>query len=56
MAESTSRSPFELVYGEQVRLPIDIIVGNQGKMSDSIHFAQHFQYVVLDAKNHLKKA
>ena len=41
MAESIGCSPFDLVYGEQVRLLVDIIVGNQGKMSDATHFAQH---------------
>ena len=56
MAESTGRSPFELVYGEQVRLPVDVIVGTQGKMPDATHFAQHIQRVVQDAKNHLKRA
>ena len=35
MAESIRRSPFELVYGEQVRLPVDIIVGNQSRMPDA---------------------
>ena len=56
VAESIGRSPFELLYGEQVRLPVDIIVGNQGKMSDATHFAQHIQWVVQDAKKSLKKA
>ena len=28
VAESIGCSPFELVYGEQVRLPVDVIVGN----------------------------
>ena len=55
-AESIERSPFELVYGEQVRLPVDIIVGTQNRMSDAAHFAQHIQQLVQDAKNHLKKA
>ena len=56
MAESIGRSLFELVYGEQVRLPVDIIVGNQSRMSDAVHFAQHIQQLVQDAKNHLKRA
>ena len=43
MAESTGRSLFELVYGEQVRLPVGIIVGNQGRMLDAAHFVQHIQ-------------
>ena len=34
---------FELVYGEQVRLPVDVIVGNQSRMPDAAHFAQHIQ-------------
>ena len=55
MAESIGHSPFELVYGEEVRLPGDIIVGNQGKISDAIHFAQSIQRVVQDAKTHLKR-
>ena len=41
VAESTGLFLFELVYGEQVRLPVDVIVGNQGKMLDAAHFAQH---------------
>ena len=43
VAESIGRSTFELVYGEQVRLPVDVIVGNQGRMPDAAHFAQHIQ-------------
>ena len=54
--ESTGHSPFELVYREQARLPVDIIVGNQGRMPDATHFAQHIQRVVQDDKNYLKKA
>ena len=46
VAESTGRSPFEMVYGEQVKLPIDVIVGTQGKMPDATHFAQHIQQVI----------
>ena len=56
VAESSDHSPFELVYGEQGRLPVDIIVSNQGKMSDASYFAHHIQQVVRDAKNHLKRA
>ena len=41
MAESIGRCPFELVYGEQVRLPVDVIVGNQGRMLDAVHLTQH---------------
>ena len=39
MTESTGCSPLELVYGEQVRLPVDVIVGNKGKMPDATDFA-----------------
>ena len=28
VGESIGRSPFELAYGEQVRLPVDAIVGH----------------------------
>ena len=56
VAESIGRSPFEMVHGEQVRLPIDIIVGTQNRMPDAAHIAQHIQELVQDAKNHLKKA
>ena len=55
VAESIRRSPFELVYGKQVRLPVDIIVGNQSRMPDAAYFAQHIQKLVQDAKNHLKR-
>ena len=41
IAESIGRSPFELVYGENVRLPVDAIVGNQIGRSTAINFAQH---------------
>ena len=40
-AESIGRSPFELVYGEQVRLPVDVIVGIQSGMSYAVNFVQH---------------
>ena len=56
MAESIGHSLFEMVYGEQVRLPVDVIVGTQNRMLDVAHFAQHIQQLVQDAKNHLKKA
>ena len=32
---------FELVYGEQVRLPVDVIVGNQSRVSNAANFVQH---------------
>ena len=38
IAESIGRLPFELVYGEQVRLPVDAIVGNQSGMSAATNF------------------
>ena len=38
MAESTCLSPFEIVYGEQAKFPIDFIVGTQGKMPDATQF------------------
>ena len=56
MAESIGRSPFEMVYGEQVRLPVDVIVGAQSRMPDAAHFVQHIQQLVQDAKNQRKKA
>ena len=56
VAESIGRSPFELVYGEQGRLPVDAIVGNQSGMPYADHFAQHIQNLVQDAKYHLKRA
>ena len=49
-------SSFELVYGKQVRLPVDIIMRNQTKMPNAAHFAQHIQKLVQEAKNHLKRA
>ena len=56
MVESIGRSLVELVYGEQVRLPVDVIMGNQSRMSDAAHFAQHIQKLVQDAKKQLKRA
>ena len=41
IAESIGRSPFELVYGERVRLPVDIIVGKQSGMSNAANFVQY---------------
>ena len=41
IAESIGYSPFELVYGEQVRLPVDVIVGKQSGMSNAANFVQH---------------
>ena len=38
---SIGSSPFELIYGEQVRLPVDIIVGNQSRISNASNFVQH---------------
>ena len=40
-AESIGRSPYELVYREQVRLPVDAIVGHQSGRSTVINFVQH---------------
>ena len=56
MAESIGCSPFEMVYGDQVKLLIDVIVGNQSRMSNAISFAHQIQQLVQDAKNHLKRA
>ena len=41
IAESVGRSPFEFVNGEQVRLPVDAIVGNQSRMSTASNSIQH---------------
>ena len=56
MAESIGHSPFEMFYGEQVRLPVDIIMGTQNKMSDAVYLVQHIQQLIQVAKNHLEKA
>ena len=56
MAESMGCSLFELVYGKQVRLPVDVTVGNQSRMSNAANLAQHIQKLVQDARNHLKRA
>ena len=54
--ESIGHSQFELVYGEQVRLPVDVIVGNQSRVSNAANFVQHIYRLVQDAKDHLKRA
>ena len=41
LAESIGHSTFELVYGEQVRLPVDVIVGNQSRVSTAANLVQH---------------
>ena len=41
IAESIGHSLFELVYGEQVRLPVDVIVEKQSGMSNAANFMQH---------------
>ena len=56
VAENLGHSPFKLVYGEQLKLPVDVIVGNQSRMPDAADFVQHIQKLVQDAKNHLKRA
>ena len=56
MDESIGCLLFELVYGGQVRLDVDIIVGNQSRMLDAAYFVQYIQLLVQDAKNHLKRA
>ena len=38
VVESIGRSPFELVYREQVRLPVDVIVKYQSSMSNAANF------------------
>ena len=55
MAESIEHFPFELVYGEKVRLPVEVIVRNQNKIPNAAYFDQNIQQLVQDAKNHLKK-
>ena len=35
ITESIGYSPFELVYWEQVRLPVDVFVGNQCRVSNA---------------------
>ena len=56
VAETIECSPFELVYGEQVRLPVDAIVGHQSGRSTAVNFVQHIKQLVQDAKDHLKRA
>ena len=46
VAESIGCSPFDMVYGEWVESPVDVIVGTQGKIPDATHFAQHIQQVI----------
>ena len=41
IAESIGHSPFEFVYGEQARLPVNIIVGDQSRVSSAANFVQH---------------
>ena len=38
VAKSVGCLPFELMYEEQVRLPVDAIVGNQSGRSTAISF------------------
>ena len=38
LLRALGRSPFELVYGEQVRLPVDAIVGHQSRRSTAVNF------------------
>ena len=38
IAESVGRSPVELVYGKQVRLPVDVIMGKQSGISNAANF------------------
>ena len=47
MAESIGHSQFEMVYREQVRLPVDIIVETQSRMPNAAHLVQHIQQLVL---------
>ena len=56
ITESIGHSVFELVYGEQFKLPIDAIVGNQSGMSTVTNFIQHIQQFIQEAKDHLKRA
>ena len=56
MAKSIGHSPFEMIYGEKARLPVDIILGTQSRMLDAAQVVQFIQKLVQDAKNHLKKA
>ena len=41
IAENIGHLPFELVYGGQVRLPVDVIVGKQSGMSYAANFVKH---------------
>ena len=56
VAKSIGRSLFELVYREQVGLPVDVIVGNQSRISIVANLTQRIQKLVQDARNHLKRA
>ena len=42
-AEGTGKSPAELVYGEQLRSPLDVVVGASGNHVDAANFVQHVQ-------------
>ena len=51
-ADGTGMSPAELVYGEPLRSPLDVVVGVQGAVGagDAGEFASRVSKLVSDAK------
>ena len=55
-AEGTGKSPAELVYGEPLRAPLDLIVGVEGSSQEAATFASDVAKIVQDAQQHMKAA
>jgi hypothetical protein len=55
---STKHTPYELNYGENIRLPLDIAVpsAEQSVVPGSVEFMQRWQREMESAREHMKKA
>ena len=51
VARSTGKTPFEMLYGENVRLPIDLVLGSPVQMRSAEEVAHKVVDVVREAQD-----
>ena len=54
--ESTGKAPVELVFGQRVVLPLDVLVGADGANDAAADVAQRVQQLVEQAQQQLEHA
>ena len=56
VAYSTGKTPFEMLYGENIRLPIDLVLGSPLQVRSAEEVARKVVDVVREARDSWAKA